>query len=204
MLKLNNTKQPSLIVFSASQADLETGRRFIVPVTNPEADLTPIARRVWELANATGSRVQFLGLCSDAMHEPALRRALATVSAVMNYGKVSAESTIVLGRNWLENLRSHVQAGDAIICWNEQFSKLLHVDLGVPVYVIPEMKSRKRSRSNRSTQAAAWIGSVVVIVFFFFLQVQIEHFAESWATVMQLLSVAGEFSLIWFWNNLLR
>jgi len=204
MLKLSNTKQRSLIVFSASQPDPETGCRFIVPVTSPEADLTPITRRVWDLANATNSRVQFLGLCDDAMHEPALRRTLATVSAMMNYGNVSAESAILLGRNWLENLKTHVQAGDAIIYWNEQYAKLLQVDLGVPIYVIPELKSGKGLRSNWSTQAAAWIGSIAIIVFFFFMQVQIEHFAKNWATVMQLLSVVGEFGLIWFWNDLLR
>jgi len=203
MLKLNNTKQQPLIVFNASQPDLETGRRFIVPVTNPNADLTLIARRVWELAKAMGSRVQFLGLCDDAVHELELRRTLATVSAVMNYGNVSADSAILLGRNWLESLRAYVQAGDTVVYWNAQNSKLLQVDLGVPVYVIPEMKPRKVQRTNWSTQAAAWIGSIAIIVLFFFMQVQIEHLAKGWATVMELLSVAGEFSLIRFWNNLL-
>lgn len=203
MLKLNNTKQGSLVVFNASQPDPETGRRFIVPVTTPEADLASITRRVWELANASGSRVQFVGICSEAMYELEFRRLLATVSATMNTGKVSAESAILLGRNWLETLKSHVQAGDVIVCWNEQYSKLLHVDLGVPVYVIPEMKPWKKLRTNWYTQAAAWIGSIAIIVFFFFMQVQIDHLTQGWATVMQLLSVAGEFGLIWFWNNLL-
>ena len=204
MLKLNNTQQqPSLVVYNASQPGSETGRRFIVPVTNPEADLAPITRRVCKLANASGSRVQFIGLCSEAMHELEFRRLLATVSAMMNYSNVSAESVILLGRNWLETLRSHVQAGDVIVYWNEQSSKLLHVDLGVPVYVIPELKPRKASRSTWVTQAAAWIGSIAIIVLFFFMQVQIEHFAQGWATIMELLSVAGEFGLIWFWNNVL-
>lgn len=204
MLKLNNTKQQSLIVFNASQSDPETGRRFIVPVTNPEVDLTPVVQRVWELANATGARVQFLGLCDDAVHELELRRTLATVSAMTNLGNVSAESVIQPGRNWMESLRAHVRAGDTVIYWNPQNSRLLQVDLGVPVYVIPELKAGKRLRTNWFTQAAAWIGSIAIIVFFFFLQVQIDHFAENWATVMQLLSVAGEFWLIWSWNNLLR
>ena len=187
----------------ASQPDPEPGCRFVVPVTSLETDLTPITRRVWELANAAGSRVQFLGLCDDAVHELELRRTLATVSAMTNWGNVSAESVILVGRNWLENLRSHVQTGDVIIYWNEQFSKLLHVDLGVPVHVISEMKSRKVARSNSVTQAAAWIGSIAIIVLFFFMQVQIEQLAKGWATIMELLSVAGEFGLIWFWNNLL-
>lgn len=202
MLKLNTTKQPSIAVYNASQSDLEPVRRFIIPVTNPDADLSTIARRVWELANATGSRVQFIGLCSDVVHELELRRVLATISAMVNYGNVSAESEIVLGRDWVKSMKSRLQEGDTVVCWEEQHTGLLHADLGAPIYFIPEGKSRKTMRSNWLSRAAAWIGSIAILVFFFFIQVEIDHLANGWTTVLQLLSVAGEFWSIWFWNNL--
>lgn len=204
MLKLNTSKQSTIAVFNASQLDSEPVRRFIVPVINPEADLTTVAQRVWELANATGARVQFLGLCSDAMHEPGFRRVLATTSAMVNYGNVSAESEIVMGRDWVKSMRSRLREGDTVICQGEQHMELLHTDLGVPVHFIPERKPTKTSNTNWLTRTAAWLGSIAIIVFFFFIQVEIDHFAKGWVTVLQLLSVAGEFWLVWLWNSLLE
>jgi len=204
MIKLASTKQPSIVVYNVSQSDPETGRRFIVPVTNPEADLTSITQRVWELANATGARILFLGLCNDAMQELSLRRALATTSAMVNDGHVSAEFEILFGRNWVEEVKSRVQTGDTVVCWHENHAGLLRAELVVPVYFITTNHHKERQRSNWYTRAAAWIGSIAIIVFFFFIQVQINQFAKNWVTVMQLLSVAGEFWLIWSWNNLLR
>lgn len=191
-----------MIVSNASISDPETGCRFIVPVTNPEADLTAIARRVWELANATGTRVQFLGLCNDAMREPGLRRALATMSAMVNYGNVPAESEILFVRDWVDGVKSHVQAGDTVICWHEQCSRLMRTNLDVPVHIIPEIKTRNQPRSNWAAQAAAWIGSIAIIIIFFFLQVEFDRLDKGWVTLVQLLSVLGEFGLIWFWNKL--
>lgn len=203
MLKLEPTKQQSLTVYNASQPDPEPGRRFIIPVTNPEADLTAVAQRVWELANASRSRVQLIGLCSDAMHELEFRRALAIVSAMVNYGSVSAESEIVFGRDRVRMMKSRLQEGDTVVCWDQQHSELPHADFGVPIYFIPGFKPGKTLYSNLLPRAMAWIGSIAIIVLFFFMQVQIEHFAQGWATIMELLSVAGEFGLIWFLNNLL-
>lgn len=203
MLKLQSTKQPSIIVYNASQPDPEPGRRFIIPVTNPEADHTAIARRVWELANASGSRVLFLGLCKDALHEPGLRRTLATMSALVNTGNVSAGSEIVLGKDWEKSLRARLRMGDTVVCWGDQHADLLHTDLGVPIYFVPEAKPGKNLHAGWLARAAAWIGAIAIIAFFFFIQVEIDHLANGWTTVLQLLSVAGEFWLIWLWNSLL-
>jgi hypothetical protein len=203
MLKTNDTKQRPMVVYNASQLDNETARRFIVPVTNPEADLTAIAQRVWELSNATGSRVQFLGLCKDAMHEPGLRRALATISAMVNFGNVSAESDILIGRDWVESVKLYIRDGDTVICWKGQRAELLQANLNVPIHLIPEINPRSKPRSNWPARAAAWIGSIAIIIFFFSMQVEFDHLGKGWTVVLQLLSIAGEFGLIWFWNNLL-
>ena len=202
MLKTTTTKQPSLVVYDASHPDPETVRRFIVPVIDPEADLTIVAKRVWELANASGSRVQFIGLCGEAVHELEFRRLLATTSAMVNYGSVSASSEIVLGRDWVKNIKSRLRDGDTVICWEKHHTALLHADLGAPIYFIPEIKPGKAMHSRGPARAAAWIGSITILVFFFFIQVEISRLANNWTTLLQLLSVAGEFWLIWLWNSL--
>jgi hypothetical protein len=203
MLKINDTKHPSMIVHTASHSDLETGRRFIVPIPSPDADLNAVARRIWELANATGSCVQFLGLCNDAMRESALRRALATISAMVNYGNVSSDFEIVYGDSWVKAIRSRAQAGDTVVCWHKQEAGLTQVELDTPVYFITGIYPENTPRSNWPIQVAAWLGSIAIIIGFFFLQVQIDRAAKEWVAVLQLLSLAGEFGLLWSWNNLL-
>lgn len=199
MLKLS--KQP-ITIYNASQSDLEPVRRFVVPVTNPDVDLTAIARRVWELANATGSRVQFIGLCEDARQELGLRRTLATISAMVNDGNVFAESEIVSGRGWINSLQSRLLEGDTVVCWGKEHADLLHVNLDIPVYLIPESNQRNKLRSNWLSRATAWFGSIAIIVAFFFLQVEFDHLTKTWTILLQLLSVAGEFWSILSWNNL--
>ncbi len=61
---------------------LEPARRLIVLIP-ADSDYQAATRRIWELANAMGSRVQFLGLCRDAAQEPNLRRGLVTMSALL-------------------------------------------------------------------------------------------------------------------------
>jgi hypothetical protein len=200
MLKLS---KPPIAIYNASQPDPEPARRFVVPVTNPEADLTAVSKRVWELANASGSRVQFVGLCSDAARELEFRRLLATITAMVNYGSVSADSEIVMGKDWVKGIQSRVGKGDTLVCWAEPHRGLLHLDPGVPVYFIPEVKTRRVRQSNWLTRASAWIGSIAIIVVFFFIQVQTSRLINGWTTILQLLSVAGEFSFIWLWNSLL-
>jgi len=201
MIKTNKLHETA-IVYNASQPDLEAGSRFLVPITNPEVDLTAIMRRVWELANAAGARVQFLGLCDDAKQELSFRRALTTMSAMVNYGKVSAESEIISGKDWVAGVRSRIQEGDTVICTYGQSTKLLSVDLGVPVYVIPALHIKDKPKPNWLPQVAAWVGFITIIAIFIFIQVEIDHFIKGWATIMQVLSVIGEFGLLWFWNSL--
>lgn len=211
MTKLNYEHQP-LTLSVASQPDLEPARRFIVPVTCPEADLTAVTQRVWQLASATGGQVKFIGLCNDPAQEPSLRRTLVTMSAMMNYGNVSADVEIVIGRDWVENVKSRLQTGDMVVCFDgprvgplqKPLSQILQSDLNVPLYILSRPRSQKDSRSNWLTGAAAWIGFIAIIAGFFMLQVKIDQFAESWTIVLQVLVTAVEFWLIWVWNNLFK
>ena len=208
-IDLNST---ILTMPSVSQSDFESVRRFIVLVPSLEADFTLVTRRVWELANAMGAHVLFIGLYSDATQEPSLRRELVTMSAMVNYGKVSAEVEVLFGRDWVGVVRSRLQAGDMLMCFVEKrpglsygpLSQILESDLDLPLYYLTGLYPQDDSHRNWLTQAAAWIGSIAIISGFFFLHVWIGDFAKDWATVFQLISIFVEVWLILAWNGIYR
>src|SRR5574342_359276 len=80
----------------ASCTDLEPVRRLIILIP-ADADYSTATRRIWKLASAMGSNVQFLGLCKDAALEPGLRRELVTMSALVQDGRVATEVKIKIG-----------------------------------------------------------------------------------------------------------
>lgn len=211
MTRLNYEHQAFTIPI-ASQPDPEPARRLIVLVPSLEVDLIVVTQRVWELANATGAHIKFISLCNDAAQEPSLRRELATMSAIVKDGNISAEAEVVSGRNWVEVVKTRRQAGDIVVCCAEQraglmqrpLSQILQSDLDMPLYILTGLYSQNVSHSNRLTQIFAWIGFIAIIVGFFLLQVKIDQLAKDWTTVLPLLTTAIEFWLIWVWNNLFR
>jgi hypothetical protein len=209
MTKLN-TEQQSLVFSPAPSLEMEAAHRLVVLVSTLEADPIPVTHRVWELASVIGARVKFLGLCNDASQEPGLRRSLATVSAMMRSGEVSADAEVILGRDWLEVVKSRCQPGDVVVCWNEeragllrQLSQLLQSDLDVPVYVLSGLHPQNDPRPGWPARAAAWIGSIAILLGFFVLQVRIVDLAKDRTTVLQLLSLFVAAWLLWTWNRLL-
>ena len=209
MTRLNYEHQAFTIPI-ASQPDPEPAHRLIVLVPSLEVDLIVVTQRVWELANATGAHIKFISLCNDAAQEPSLRRELATMSAIVKDGNISAEAEVVSGRNWVEVVKTRRQAGDIVVCCAEQraglmqrpLSQILQSDLDMPLYILTGLYSQNVSHSNRLTQIFAWIGFIAILAGFFLLQVKIDQLAKDWTTVLQLLTTAIEFWLIWAWNNL--
>ena len=214
-----DSKLRSLILSSASQSDpsirsgqrLEPAHRLIVLMPYLEADLTPAARRIWELANVMGARVQLIGLYTDAAQEPSLRRGLVTVSAMVNDGKVSAETEIIFGKDWVEAVKSRWQPGDLVVCFAEQrmgllrkpLSQILQTDLDVPLFIFSRLYPQNDSRSNWAAQIAAWAGFIAIIFGFFLLQIKIDHLAKDWThIILPMLSIPVEVWLIWVWNSL--
>jgi hypothetical protein len=208
-IDLNST---ILTVPSVSQSDLESVHRFIVLVPPLEADFTFVTSRIWELANAMGAHVLFIGLYNDAAQEPSLRRELVTMSAMVNYGKVSAEIEVLFGRDWVGAVRSHWQAGDMLMCFVEQPPELPHgplsqiqgSNLNVPLYLLNGLYPQNDSQKNWLTETAAWIGSIVIISGFFFLLIWIGNIAKDWATVFQMLAILVEVWMILAWNGIFR
>ncbi len=201
MIKFN-TKQEPMSVSYPSLLDPETARRLIVPIQDPETDLTDVTHRIWELANAMGADIKFIGLCRDMREELTLRRTLATICAMVNNDGVYAESEIIRGGDFVNAVRSSIQLGDTVVCWKGQRSSLLQANFDVPIYVISRPSSMEPSRSNWLNQVIVWTGLLAIIIGFLLLQAKIADVANSWATVLQLLSVVIEIVLVMFWNAL--
>jgi len=191
------------------RTSFESARRLIVLVPDADSDYTAVTRRVWELASATGARVQFLGLCKEEQ-EFSLRRVLVTMCAMVQDGKVSAQAKVEIGTDWVDAAKSDCQPGDVIVCFAEQragflhkpLSQILESNLNIPVYIISGLYPRK-SKSDWLSQIIVWSGSIGIIIGFCILQVKIILLPEDWfQNVLLILSIIPEFWLIWVWNSL--
>ncbi len=206
MFKLRSINQPSISY--ASTTKLKPVNRLIVLVPSPDADLTAVTGRVWELASKTGAEVRFLGLCSDAAQGPSLRRALITQSALVNSSGVIADTEIIVGKDSIHAVTSLVQPGDMFVCWNEptgflprKVNMILEANPDTPVYLLSGHRPKGISGSHWLPGAAAWMGSLAIILAFFWFQVEIDHIAKGLTISLQAISVALEFWLLVAWNN---
>jgi hypothetical protein len=193
-----------------SHSELESGHRLIVLVPESEADISSAARKIWELANALGSRVQFLGLCKDEAREPTLRRQIIALSSMVSGGSISVESKIEFGNNWLDFVKSHWNKGDVVACFaehrtgftNKTLSQILESSLNATVYVLPEFQL-EHPRSNWISSVVSWAGSIAIIALFFWGQAKLTEMPQDWAhTSLLYLSIFIEVGLIWFWSSL--
>src|SRR5688572_4951131 len=55
----------------------------LIVLVPPASDYGITTQRIWELAIATGRRIQLLSLCKDRANEPSLHRQLALMSALV-------------------------------------------------------------------------------------------------------------------------
>jgi len=186
-------------------------RSLVVLIPECELDTANTARKVWELAQAFGGRIQFLGLCSDAGREPSLRRQLVTMSAMVADGNGSVYSKIEFGKNWMDAVKSNWHTGDVIVCFAEQhtglmkkpLSQILEANLNATVHVLSGLYPPNPSRPNWLPGALMWAGSIGIIVGFFWLDVKITQMPQDWAhTVLLYLSLLLEVGLLWVWNSI--
>lgn len=183
----------------------EAERRLIVLVPDSDADMSNAARKIWELAEAFGGRVQFLGLCKDKEWEPSLRRRMVALSSM-----VGGESVIEFGGDWLNFVKSHWREGDVIICFDGRqtgfskrpLSQILESSLNATIYTLPEVETM-RPRSNWILSAVSWSGSIAIIALFFWAQSKLIHAQGDWArTVLLYLSIFVETGSLWGWSSL--
>ena len=202
---------PSLVVSTSLNTSLERARRLIVLIPNAESDYAQILPRVWELAHALECHVLFLSLYRDVSEEPKLRRALVTISALIQDGWISAEAKTAVGNNWLKVVKSNWRDEDVIVCFAEQRTGLMQRPLGqilesklnATVYLLSGPEQFNRHNINWLVQLTAWAGFIAIIAGLFVLQVNIDRSLTGGVqTVMLVITVLFEFWLIWVWNNL--
>jgi hypothetical protein len=176
-----------------------------------DVDCSRVTRRIWELANATGSSVKLLALCRDSTEEMSLRRELVTVSALIQDAKISVESKIEIGTNWVKVVKRNYQDGDMIVCIAEQsvgfrrkpLSQLLESTMQVPVYVLSEIPMPKPQAKFFPRMLATWSGFAGIMIGFFILQIRVVQVAkDGFQTLLLLVLLIPEFWLIWAWNSL--
>ena len=193
----------------ASVSDSEPVRRLIVLVPRFDFNLPAFAQRVLGLANATGSNILFLSLFNEAGEESTLRRELATLSAIIKDDKVSVETEILFGKDWVQAVKSRLQAVDMVVCFaehridssNKPLSQVLQSQVNAQIYILSGLVSQPHS--NRLSEIIAWAGSIAIILGLFFLQIKIIDFTKDWArTLLLLISLPVEIWAIWAWNNL--
>lgn len=196
---------------SAQRANGSLERHMIVLIPGADSDYSIVVRRVWELAKDLGMGVLFLGLCNDAAQEPSLRRQLVTLSALVGDGKVLTAVKVVLGKNWMEAVKSNWQEGDVLVCFKEQRTGFLNRPLGellesnfkAPVYFLSDPDLLDRPRPNWLSQFILWSGSIGILVGFGWMQIKIDPVTKDWAyTTLLILSIFVEAWLIWVWNSL--
>jgi hypothetical protein len=205
-----DVNSPVFTLSPSSYSEPEPGHRLIVLVPESEADTSSVARKVWELANALGSRVQFLGLCKDEAREPSLRRQIIAISTMVGGSSVSVESKIEFGSNWLGFVKSNLSKGDVVACFaehrtgfmNRPLNQILESNLDTTIYVLPEVQL-ENPRSNWISSVAGWVGSIAIIALFFWGQARLTQMPQDWAhTSLLYLSVFVEVGLMWLWNSL--
>lgn len=183
----------------------EAERRLLVLVPDADADISSAARKIWELANAFGGRVHFLGLCKNEGREPSLRRQIIALSSM-----VGGESKIEIGGDWLTFIKSNWREGDEIVCLSGRqvgfakrpLSRILESNLNATVYALPEPQTTY-PRSNWVFSALGWAGSLAIVALFFWGQAKLAA-SQDWAhTTLLYFSLFIETGVLWAWNSLL-
>lgn len=175
-------------------------------------DYGPVTRRIWEFAQASGMDVLLLGLCEDRDEEPSFRRGLVNMASLLEDSKICAEVKVDTGTNWMAIVKDNYKAGDAIVCFAEQRSGLLHRPLSqileasfkATVYILSSPAPQK-TKTNGLAQVGAWLGFIAIIVGFGMLQASIVQLPQGWIQgILLTLSILPEFWLIWVWNSRFR
>lgn len=200
----------SLQALPVCEQRLVSAKRLIVLVPNWDVDEVEIARQVWKLAMPFGLAVLFLGLCTDITEELSMHRRLATLASLTRDPRLSVDTHLEVGRNWMRKLKAILHSGDVVVCHAEQRVGLWRVPLreqlsklGAPIWALegihPPMKS---SAFAKIKEAIFWLVSIVVIVVFFWLQVSIVRMSKDWAhSALIYLSVLSETGLLWIWHS---
>jgi len=210
MIKLDSIS-PSLTLSTASPPNADRARRLVVLIPGFETDHPQVTHRIWELARTLGYGVLFLGLCSDASEEPGLRRALVTMSALVQDGRIATEVKTEVGNDWVRVVKSNWRECDLIVCYADHrtglrqkpLGQILESKLKSTVYVLTGPDQPLRRNAGWLSTLLLWGGFAVLVMGFFFIQMNIDTTREGWVhTTVLAITVLVEFWLVWVWNSL--
>ena len=194
---------------SLQTLEVERSHRLIVLIP-PDSDCSGITRRLCKLAVETNSDIDLLGVCKDPSQEPALRRELVTVAALIRDTEVYVDIKLDIESSWVEAVKNIYQDGDMIVCIAEQtvglrrrpLSQVLESTLKAPIYILSDAKPAA-GLSTLLSQVIAWSGFLGIIAGFFLLQVKITQLPKDWSqTLLFILLLIPELGLIWVWNSI--
>jgi hypothetical protein len=203
------TIPPVLTLPPVAPSKREPTSRLIVLIPDLEVDYVPAMSRIWELANALHAHVLLLSLSKDAGQEPSLRRSLISMAAMVQDGHVLAAVKVEMGTNWVDIVERNYQTGDTIVCFAEPragivhkpLSQILQSHLKIPVYILSS-PYRPKPKLKLFSQVMAWLGSLGIITGFFLLQINIIQVSTGvLESILLILSLIPEYSLILFWNS---
>lgn len=192
---------------------LPEAHRLVVLIPDGDVDEAGLARRIWTLASPRQLQVLYLGICHTLAREPMARRRLATLAALTRDDGVATRTQVVMEDDWLLALRPRMAAGDLIVCHSEQtrgfreparsLAETLNRALQAPVYVLEGFLPTSPPDAAWHAPLVFWAGAAVIVAGAFWLQVSIAGLGRNGGeTVLMMLSVAGEFSLIALWNRM--
>lgn len=209
---MNTLDSTSAVLAYHTDTQIDSGVAHRLMVLIPAgSNYIAATHRIWELAHANGAHILFIGLYSDPTQEPGLRRELVTMAAIMSNGNVSATVEIIPGRDWVGAVRARRQAGDTVVCFEEQHRTMSHTplsqimgsDLDMPLHILSGVYPENDSSPTLLAQSATWIGSIAILLGFFAFHVKIGEVANAPVrTGLLLVSIPFEFWLIWAWNSL--
>ena len=182
-------------------------RRLIVLVTGADWDDPELPGRIWKLATSTGSAVLLLGLSPEADRVPQARRQLVTMAAAVRDARITAETRVEVGNDWVGQVRSIWQPGDLVVCTSaglrqRGLSQLLTSSLQVPVHVLTDLRAAPQSRTGVLRQIVSWGGALGIIGGFLWLQIALSQPPrDASQTLLLALTVLAEVSLLWIWNS---
>jgi len=192
-----------------------TVRRLVILIPHADTDETKLSQRLWSMAARHELPVLLLGLSHEASHEPHLRRRLATLAALTRDAKVQVETKVVIGRDWIQAVRSVHRLSDRVVCHAEQqlirrglrrepLSQLLMSTLSQPVSVLtgfyPNLPPEDISFFSR---LVSLILPLAIFAAFTGLQILIHLNTTGTAyTLLMSISVIVEYGLLGLWHYL--
>lgn len=186
-------------------------QRLVVLVPLGIRDQIAFTHRIWELAEHLEIPVLFLALARLDQTRPLMHRLLADMVNGINYGKVSAERVVFVGRNWLAALEQTTLPGDLVVClatqkmrrgvvFQEPLGQLLSKKYDLPVLELSELALDSTVNMRLvMREALVWGIALGTIGIFGWWQIHLSLSSDQPFSNIILIQVAA-FAILFLWK----